>query len=374
MSSAFPGLTIGDLKAKIAIIQGGMGVGISMSSLASAVAKEGGIGVISAAEIGFIKDYFFKNPQQANRDALTEEIKKAKSATDGIIGVNIMVAMSEFLDLIEVSIDAGADILFFGAGLPLGVPIKKIKNSNTKIGVIVSSDRATKLIFKYWDRHYNHIPDAVVVEGPKAGGHLGFKYEQINDPAYALENLIGPVKKALEPFQEKYSKRIPVIAAGGIYTGADIYKFINIIGADGVQMATRFVATYECDADMAFKEAYIKAKKEDIVIIKSPVGLPGRAIRNRFLEEVEKGKKQPFKCIWQCLKGCEYRKAPYCITQALINAQKGRFSGGFAFAGANAYRVDRIVSVKDLIEELKRDYINTFENAHNNRVGGIRDV
>ncbi|WP_035586450.1 NAD(P)H-dependent flavin oxidoreductase [Hippea jasoniae] len=360
-----PALKMKDKVAKIPIIQGGMGVGISLSNLASAVAKEGAIGVISAAEIGMIEeDDFFINPQQANERALRKEIKRAREkAEGGIIGINIMVAMSEFYRLCEVAIEEQADIIFAGAGLPLDIPYEKLKGSNTAFGVIVSSDRACKLIFRYWDRHYKDIPDCVVVEGPMAGGHLGFKPEQLFDPDYALENIVPPIIEAVKPFEKKYSKKVPVVAAGGIYTGEDIYRFIDEIGVDGVQMGTRFVATHECDADVRFKEAYIKAKKEDVVIIKSPVGLPGRAIKNKFLEEVEKGKKQPFKCIWQCLKGCDYKKAPYCITQALVNAQKGRFAGGFAFAGANVYRVDRIVSVKELIQELIDGYISAKRRA-----------
>ncbi len=357
-----PNLYFGDLKVEVPIIQGGMGVGISMSSLASAVANQGGVGVISAAEIGFIKEDFAKHPKEANVVALKEEIEKAKRMTDGVLGVNIMVAMTDFNDLVIASVESGIDIMFVGAGLPLGMPIDKIKNSKTKVCVIVSSDRATDLIFRYWDRHYGILPDGVVVEGPKAGGHLGFKYEQIYDPKFALEKITPPVMDVVKKYEEKYGKKIPVIAAGGIYTGEDIYKFINKIGVDGVQMATRFVATYECDADIKFKEAYINCKKEDITIIKSPVGLPGRAIRNKFLSEVEKGKKTPFKCIWQCLKGCAYEKAPYCITQALVNAQKGRLSGGFAFAGENAYRVDKIVSVKELMDELKAGYSEASES------------
>ncbi len=351
-----PNLYFGDLKAELPIIQGGMGVGISMSSLASAVANEGGVGVISAAEIGFIKEDFAKKPKETNVIALKEEIKKAKELTKGIIGVNIMVAMTDFYELVIASIESKADMLFIGAGLPLGMPIKEIKNSKTKVFVIVSSSRAANLIFKYWDRHYGILPDGVVVEGPKAGGHLGFKYEQIDNPDFALEKIIPPTIEVVRKYEKKYSKKIPVIAAGGIYTGEDIYRFINHIGVDGVQMATRFVATHECDADIGFKEAYINCKKEDIVIIKSPVGLPGRAIKNEFLKEVERGKKTPFKCVWQCLKGCDYKRAPYCITQALVNAQKGKLFAGFAFAGSNAYRVNKIVSVKELINELKEEY------------------
>lgn len=357
--SSIPPLKIQELETKIPIIQGGMGVGISLSGLAGAVAKTGAIGVISAAEIGMIYEKeFMKDPQATDRKALRDEILKAKDIADeGIIGVNIMVAMSEFFELCEVAINSGADIIFAGAGLPLEIPHEKLRKSKTKFGVIVSSARATTLIFRYWDRHYKDIPDIVVVEGPKAGGHLGFKLEQIDDPNFTLEKITPPVIESVKPFEKKYAKDVPVVAAGGVYTGEDIYYFINEIGVDGVQMATRFVATHECDADTRFKEAYVKAKKEDVVIIKSPVGLPGRAIRNKFLEDVEEGKKQPFKCLWQCLKGCDYKHAPYCITQALVNAQKGRFAGGFAFAGANVYRVDKIVSVQELIDELVEGYL-----------------
>jgi len=363
--SGIPPLKIQEVEVKIPIIQGGMGVGISLSRLAGAVAKAGGIGVISAAEIGMIyEEEFMKDPQGTNKKALRDEIDRARVISpDGIIGVNIMVAMTEFYELCEVAIASKADAIFAGAGLPLGVPIEKLRKSRTKFGVIVSSARATTLIFRYWDRHYKDIPDIVVVEGPLAGGHLGFKPEEIDDPNFALEKITPPIIDAVKPFESKYGKKVPVVAAGGIYTGEDIYFYMNDIGTDGVQMATRFVATHECDADIKFKEAYIDAKKEDVVIIKSPVGMPGRAIKNKFLEDVGLGKRQPFKCIWQCLKGCDYKRAPYCITQALVNAKKGRLAGGFAFAGANVYRVNKIVSVQELIDELVEDYIKASK-AH----------
>jgi len=225
----------------------------------------------------------------------------------------------------------------------------------TKFVPIVSSDRAAKIIFKSWAKQYSHVPDAVVVEGPLAGGHLGFKKEQINDPDYALEKLVPEVVAAIKPFQEQFNKNIPVIAAGGIYTGADIHKFMQL-GAQGVQMGTRFVATYECDASPKFKDAYLKCKKEDIIIINSPVGLPGRAIRNNFLERVAAGGKEIFKCPWKCLKSCDFKNVPYCIGRALTNAKKGDLEEGFAFVGANAYRVDKILSVKELIESLIEEY------------------
>ncbi len=345
---------IGNLRIKLPIIQGGMGVGVSLSGLASSVANQGGIGVISSAGIGMLEPDFITNFNEANKRALSKEIRKAKKMTKGIIGVNIMVALSDFDDHIQVAIEEGADLLFVGSGLALKFP-KISTDKLSKIIPIVSSARAAKITFQYWEQHYNKVPDAIVVEGPLAGGHLGFKKEQINNHDYLLEKILTEVIPIIKSYEQKFNKNIPVIAAGGIYTGADIHKFIKL-GANGVQMGTRFVATYECDADIKFKEAYIKSKKEDITIIDSPVGLPGRAIGNKFLKEVSEGIKKPFKCPWQCLKTCDFKNAPYCIALALTNAKKGYLEKGFAFAGANAYRTDKIVSVKELIKSLLKEY------------------
>ena len=348
-------LTIGSLKAKLPIIQGGMGIGISLSGLASAVANEGGIGVIATAGIGMSEPDFFKNSFEANLRALRKEIRRARSLTKGILGVNIMVALSDFANLVRAAIDEGIDIIFSGAGLPLNLPQFLTEKDDTHVAPIVSSGRAAALIAKKWSEKYGRLPDAVVVEGPKAGGHLGFKEEMIHDPAYSLENLVPEVIRALQPFEERHKKSIPVIAAGGIYTGQDIHRFLQL-GASGVQMATRFVTTHECDASLAFKQSYIDSKKEDMTIIKSPVGMPGRAIRNVFLQEVSEGKRKPFKCPYHCLKTCDYKNSPYCITLALMNAKKGNLAQGFAFAGENAYRARAIISVKELIEALKKEY------------------
>ena len=354
-----PELKIGNLIARIPIIQGGMGVGISLSRLASAIANEGGVGVISSAGIGMHEADFNKNFRLANQRALRSELQKARQMTKGIIGVNILMACSDFNDLLRVSIEEGADIVFLGAGLPLKIPREMLLDEDgmTRIKVvpIVSSARAAKIIFKSWQKNYNHVPDAVVVEGPMAGGHLGFKKEQIDDPENALEKILPQVIDEIKPYEEYFNKSIPVIAAGGVYSGADIYKFIQM-GARAVQMATRFVVTTECDASEKFKEAYIKCKKEDLIIIDSPVGLPGRAIKNRFLEEVIEGMKKPFSCPWQCLRTCDFKKTPYCICIALTNAKKGYLENGFSFAGANAYLVDKIVTVRELVESLVAEY------------------
>lgn len=354
-----PKLRIGDLKASLPIVQGGMGVGISLSGLASAVANQGGIGVIATAGIGMLEPDFATNFSEANKRALRKEIRKAKKMTRGIIGVNVMVALSDFYDIIKVAIEEEADLVLLGAGLPLRnlkvlLP-DKLKENKTKVIPIVSSARAAKVIFQYWQKNYQHIPDGVVVEGPLAGGHLGFKKEQINNPSFSLEKLLPEIISVIKTYEEHSNKNIPVIAAGGIYTGADIYKYIQL-GAQGVQMATRFVATYECDASLKFKENYLKCKKEDLIIIDSPVGLPGRAINNKFLEEVSAGIRKPFKCPWRCLKTCNFENSPYCIALALTNAQQGKLEDGFSFAGANAYRVKKIISVKELINTLVEEY------------------
>ncbi|KAF0145422.1 MAG: 2-nitropropane dioxygenase-like enzyme [Nitrospirae bacterium] len=365
MGAKIKELKIGDLTAKLPIIQGGMGVGISLSGLASAVANEGAIGVISASGIGLFEPDGSTNYLEANIRALRKEIRKTRELTKGIIGLNILVASSNFDDMARTAIEEGIDIIFSGAGLPLNLPQFLNGSKKTKLVPIVSSARAARIITKKWAEKYNYIPDALVVEGPMAGGHLGFKLEQISDPEYSLEKLVVEVIKETKLLEEKYKKTIPVIAAGGIYTGEDIYKFLQM-GAAGVQMATRFVTTYECDASPDFKQAYIDARKEDIVIIKSPVGMPGRAIRNKFIDDVNKGERKPFKCPYHCIITCDFKNSPYCIALALKSAQKGNLNNGFAFAGENAYRAEKIVSVKELIKTLLKEYEEAVNKNQSN--------
>ncbi len=346
-----PELKIGELVAKVPIVQGGMGVGISLSSLAGAVALNGGVGVISGVEIGFNEPDYFKNKAQANIRAMKRHIREARNiCKDGVLGINIMVALNNFEEMVKEAVKEKIDIIFCGAGLPLKLP-ELTKGSHTKIVPIISSGRAAAVICKSWDRYYNVTPDAIVVEGPMAGGHLGFSEDELSKPSHQLKQLLADVLDAIKPFEQKYDKKIPVIAAGGVFDGRDIAELIYL-GASGVQMGTRFVATHECDASAEFKKAYINAGHDDVEIIHSPVGMLGRAIRNSFLDEVKSGMKKPIRCLCNCLKPCKPSKAPYCIADALINAQKGNLDKGFAFAGVNVYRVNKIVSVKELIDEL----------------------
>lgn len=349
------GLKIGEKISKYPIIQGGMGVGVSLHKLAGNVAKEGGIGIISTADIGYKDEEFGKNPLKANLEAIGEEVTKArKIAPHGIIGVNIMVAMNNYAETVKECVNNKIDLIVSGAGLPKELP-KLVEGTKTKIAPIISSLRACKLITKHWREKYNYVPDMIVIEGPEAGGHLGFKQaellEEENKPK--LEDITKEVVEYIEEVKKETNKEIPVVVAGGIFDGKDISKFLKL-GASGVQMATRFVATDECDADIEFKNAYINAKQEDIKIIKSPVGMPGRAIRNKFIEKVENEKEKITKC-YRCIRTCDAVNTPYCITKALINAVKGNIDDALVFCGSNAHRINKIVPVHDLIQELVQE-------------------
>jgi len=367
MKSVLPPLTIGNLTARLPIIQGGMGVGISLAGLASAVANEGGIGVISSVGLGLLRPEMGKNYPEANINALRYEIRTARKLTKGILGINIMLAVTDFDQMLRTAFEEEIDIVFMGAGLFLKLPttmtLDYLQNVKTKVGIIVSSHRAATLILNHWAKHFQLTPDIVVVEGPLAGGHLGFKKDQIFDPEYSLEVILPKVKEVVLAVEDMSGKHIPVIAAGGIYYGDQIYKIMQL-GADGVQLGTRFVATDECDADDEFKQQFVRCQKEDIVVIESPVGMPGRAINNQFLKDVTSGYKHPFNCGWKCLKTCDYHNTPYCIALALRNARNGIFKEGFAFSGANGYLVDKIVPVKDLINELLQEYQDYAEQVN----------
>lgn len=342
-------MILGDVTIPVPIFQGGMGIGVSLSRLSAAAASCGGVGVISAAQIGFREPDFYTNPKEANIRALKRNIIEAKEAikdvaNKGLIAVNIMCAARYYDEFVEASVEAGVDMIISGAGLPTSLP-GIVKNSKVKIVPIVSSARATALIIKSWAKKYNRVPDAVLFEGPKAGGHLGFKEEQLDEAQEHFYETIMEIKEELEDLQD-----CPLIVAGGIYTKDDVQKALAY-GADGVQLGTRFVTTEECDVHPNFKQTYLDAVEEDMVVIKSPVGMPGRAIRTPFIDRVEDGRIPPEKCN-RCLTPCKVEEAPYCITQALINAAKGDIEHGLVFSGSNAYRATKIEKVADIFREL----------------------
>ena len=324
---------IGDKITRVPLIQGGMGVGISLGRLAGSVAKAGGVGIISTAQIGYREEDFDRNPAAANERAIAGEMKKARMISeDGIIGYNIMVALKEYASHVKAAVKAGADIIISGAGLPTELP-ELVKGSLTKIAPIVSTDKSAKVILKYWDRKYKRTADLVVIEGPQAGGHLGFHKEELEK--YTEESYSEEIKKIIttvKSYAEKYETEIPVIVAGGIYNREDVRKVDNL-GADGIQVATRFITTEECDADIRYKEAHLKAKESDIAIVKSPVGMPGRAIMNKFMTRVMNGEQIPHSPCHGCLVKCSPKEIPYCITDGLINAVKGNVDEGLLFCG-----------------------------------------
>lgn len=346
-------LIIGELKARLPIIQGGMGVGVSLSGLAGAVAACGGIGVISTAQIGYRESEFEEHPMEANLKAIAVQISKARElAKGGIIGVNIMVATKKYADYVRAAAKAGADLIISGAGLPTMLP-ELVEGSRTKIAPIVSTIKSASVICKLWDRKYKRVPDLVVIEGPRAGGHLGFTPEQLAyfTPERYDEEIRGIIN-VVEVYRQKYQCHIPVVVAGGIYDREDLDHALEL-GADGVQMGTRFVTTYECDASKAYKQTYLDCRKEDIQIVKSPVGMPGRAISNMFLENTGKERGVTGKC-YQCLERCNPAQIPYCITRALVNAARGNTDQALLFCGDNAWRAEKLEHVADIMEELSQ--------------------
>lgn len=346
-------LKIGKYEVKYPLIQGGMGVRISGGSLAGHVARCGGVGIVAAAGIALNSGFFTgDNYAQADFDGFKAELRKAyQIAPDGIIGVNVMVALSDFEQLVEAAIEGGAKIIICGAGLPMTLPGLTAHAPDVALVPIVSSVRAAQLIAKKWEKAYNRLPDAVIVEDPDtAGGHLGEKLENIGTGEYDQYATVRGVK---EFFRSEYGKDIPVIAAGGIWDRADLLHAL-MEGADGVQMASRFVPTVECDADDNFKQAYISCRQEDIGLIMSPAGLPGRAILTNQEEIVLYDQVKSTVCTTGCLKKCSFKESGerFCIVTALDRAQRGDVKTGLVFCGANAWKAERITTVAEVFEEL----------------------
>lgn len=353
-----PSLTIGIHTTRYPIVQGGMGIRISGANLAAAVANAGGVGIISAVGLGLNSPYF--DPQtrkgnffEANQRALIDELQRARTLSPtGVIGINSMVAARDHEALVRTAAAHGANLIVCGAGLPLNLPELTRDYPEVALVPIVSTVRAAKVICRRWNSHYHRLPDALIVETPnQAGGHLGARWDELGDTALNLESVIPELVRYC---QQELGATIPVIAAGGIWGRQDIDMALAL-GASGVQIGTRFITTHECDASDRYKAVHLNARPEDVVLLSSPVGLPGRALRNPFAERVICGDDTLEKrCIANCLQGCRCRDAKegFCIVQALDRAARGDVDNGLVFAGSNAGRATRMMSVAELISEL----------------------
>jgi NAD(P)H-dependent flavin oxidoreductase YrpB (nitropropane dioxygenase family) len=350
--SNLPPLVIGDLVIPVPIVQGGMGVRIGCHNLVAAVANNGGLGTLSGMGLCPVETKARDFKRVCNEELIKEMARCRELAPGKPLAVNVMVAATNWEELVRTAAEHGADLIVSGAGLPLEMP-RVVEGTNAKIAPIVSSGRAAAVLCRVWRKNYKRLPDAVVLEGPRAGGHLGFTVEELENPR-PLEELLDEVLLALEPYERQAGRRIPVIAAGGIYDGEDIARLMAR-GAAGVQMGTRFVATEECDAHDTFKDQFVQCREEDIVIITSPVGMPLRAIRNEWLQDIIDGQRKKFKCSYKCLHTCDFQKVQYCIADALYQADvAGNLYGGFVICGSTTHRIKEITTVKSLMTELVR--------------------
>lgn len=339
------------------LIQGGMGVGVSMGGLAGAVAAEGAMGTLSTADAGWNEPDFAAHPQQANLRALRREVQRAKrlAAGAGLVAVNAMVATRQYADSVRTALEAGADAIVSGAGLPLELPALA-EGFEALLAPIVSGPRAAQLICRTWAKRYGRVPDFVVLEGCQAGGHLGFEEaDLLSGRCTPLSRLIPEVLAALRPFEEKFGRAIPLFCAGGVATGAEMARCTRL-GAAGAQLATRFIATEECDAGQGYKDVLLAAQPEDLRIIHSPVGMPGRAVNSPLVQRLAAGMRQPPAHCSGCIKSCRPAETPFCITHALIEAVKGNWEEGLFFSGSRVDLVDRMRTVPDLIDELMKEW------------------
>ncbi|WP_024955521.1 nitronate monooxygenase [Sulfurospirillum arcachonense] len=358
---SFKPLKIGKYTIKHPIVQGGMGLGISWDGLAGNVSLEGGLGVISSVGTGYYEDNRYSAKDINTRPLNSENFYSAKGlkavidnarkiSGDNPLAVNILYASNDYERIARDACAAGIDIIITGAGLPTNMPEFTENYPDVALVPIVSSAKALKIICKRWTKRYNRLPDAIVVEGPKSGGHQGFTYEQCFQDEYQLENLIKPIKEEMKNWGD-----FPLIAAGGIWDHDDIVKMIEL-GADGVQMGTRFIGTHECDAHDSFKEVILASTEDTIKLLKSPVGYPARGIRTNLIELVEKREGPAVKCISNCVapchRGVEAKAVGYCIADRLSDAFLGKKESGLFFTGANGYKLNEIISVKELINKL----------------------
>lgn len=352
-------LKLGNKQLALPILQGGMGVGISLGGLAGAVAACGGMGCISTAQTGFNEPDFLQHPAEANLRALKKEIAKAKACAKGagLVAINAMVATRQYADAVQAAVEAGIDAVICGAGLPLDLP--GLVLPETLIAPVVSSARAAQVICKTWLRRFARLPDFVVLEGSEAGGHLGFDETDLqSESCPTLTELLPSLLKAIAPFETTAGRKIPVFVAGGVNGGTGLAHY-RALGAAGVQLATPFIATYECDASPAYKEVLLQAKAEEVRILHSPVGMPGRALNTPLVQRLAAGLRQtPLHCTG-CIHGCHPAETPFCITEALIAAVRGDLQHGLFFCGAHVERLTQLTSVQVLMDKIAQDWRNS---------------
>ncbi len=368
MKNTLKPLMIGDLELKVPIIQGGMGVRVSMAPLAAAVADCGGAGTIASVGLPPDTPENRADVPKSCREYLQKEIRLGKKLSSGVIGVNIMVALSNYEDMVRAAVKEKTDFIISGAGLPISLP-EYAEGSSAKLIPIIASARGGKLLLKTWQRRYNRFPDAIIVEGPLSGGHIaGYSLEELKaqkdtiQKEPLLENAVKEVLELVDEYEEKYSVSIPVIAAGGIFDGKDVAHFLKL-GAKGVQIGSRFVATEECTAAEEFKQLYLDSDGGDLVIIQSPVGMPAKAIRTKFLDDVLRGERKKFDCNYQCLRTCDPATVQFCIAKGLIDAVEGDIDNAVVFAGTNVSRINKIVTVKELIDEIVSEASEELDKA-----------
>ncbi|OGV32031.1 MAG: hypothetical protein A2020_13975 [Lentisphaerae bacterium GWF2_45_14] len=344
-----PSLKIRNLESRFPVIQAGMGVRVGNAELAAATVNSGGFGTIASVGLGDIEKSKTDFVNESNR-FLISEIRKAKELCGGKkpVGVNVMVALSNYEEIVRTSVAEKIDFIISGAGLPIPLP-EYVADADVALIPVISSGRALEVVVRAWIRKYNRKPDAIIVEGPRCGGHLGFSNEMLDDmESYSLDKLLPEVKEVLKT----YDCNVPVLAAGEIASRADIEKMLSL-GYDGVQMGTFFITAEEAGLDVKSKEFYIKSTDDDVVVIRSPVGLPVRVLKSPLVERVLKGERERFSCPYRCLRTCNPKKAPFCIAKALLATWSGDTENSLFMTGCNVDALKKIMPIQDFFDTLK---------------------
>lgn len=347
-----PSLKIRNLETKYPVIQAGMGVRIGMAELSSAVVNCGGYGTIASVGIGDIERGKFRFVDECNEN-FALELKKARELCGGKkpLGVNVMVALSNYEEIVRTAVAGGVDFIISGAGLPLPLP-EYVGDADVALIPVISSGRAFEVVVKTWLRKYNRKPDAVIVEGPKCGGHLGFTMDMIEHPeTCSMEILLKEVQDVIVRYN---LQGLPIIAAEEVACRADIERFLKM-GYNGVQIGTYFITTEEAGIDARSKQFFIDAKSEDVVVIKSPVGLPVRVLKSPLVQRVLTGGREKFTCPYRCLRSCNPAKSLFCIAKALLATWRGDTENGLYMVGCNIESVKKIYPVKEFFDSLDQE-------------------